>query len=140
MKLRTLAAITAAPVAVLAIAAAPASAAAHPRVYDFGHCTARGQDAQCITGGGNINRPASIWVNVHVSPDQKIDVYWDMVCSKGDSVSSRDGNFTVTSPVKSRLLPQPGTREDSCSVSASVSLHAFGARGSITAWLTATKR
>ena len=133
-------AIAAAPLAALVLGAAPASATAAPHVYDIGHCTARGQDADCITGGGNINRPASIWVNVHVSPNQKIDVYWDMVCSKGDSVSSRDGNFTVTSPVKSRLLPQPGKREDSCSVTASVSLHTFGARGSITAWLTATKR
>ena len=66
----------------------------------------------------DINRPASIWVNVHVNPNQKIDVYWDMFCIKGDSSSSRDGNFTVTSPVKSRLLPQPGKREDSCSVTA----------------------
>jgi hypothetical protein len=79
-------------------------------------------------------------VNVHVNPDQKIDVYWDMFCTKGDSFSSRDGNFTVTSPVKSRLLPQPGKREDSCSVTADVSLHTFGGRGAITAWLTATKR
>ena len=42
--------------------------------------------------------------------------------------------------MKSRLLPQPGKREDSCSVTADVSLHTFGGRGAITAWLTATKR
>ncbi len=39
-----------------------------------------------------------------------------------------------------RRQPQPGTREDSCSATADMSLHTFGGRGAITAWLTATQR
>jgi hypothetical protein len=87
-----------------------------------------------------VNRPSRIWVNVHASPDQKVDVYWDMSCSKGLSVNSNDGNFTATTPSKARKLPMPAKREGSCWVTANVSLHAFGNKGSIVAWLTATKR
>lgn len=124
----------------LAAPAATAQASTAPKVYDIGHCTATGQDAECITGGGNISRPAQIWVNVHASPNQKVDVYWDMVCSKGYSASSRDGNFTAMTPIKSHRLPLPMKNPSSCIATASVSLHTFGAKGSITAWLTATKR
>lgn len=83
-------AIAAGPLATLALTA-PASAAAHARVYDIGHCTAAGTDAECTTGGGQINRPARI-------------------------------------------------REGTCYVTASASLHTFGGKGSIVAWLTAIKR
>lgn len=124
----------------LTIPAATAQASTSSTVYDIGHCTATGQDAQCLTGGGNIGRPAAIWVNVHAKPNQKVDVFWDMVCSKGFSGSSRDGNFTAMTPIKSHRLPLPMKNPSSCLASASVSLHTFGAKGSITAWLTATKR
>ena len=133
-------ALTAGPLAALVFAAVPASAAASPHVYHIGHCTAVGQDADCMTGGGDVNRPASIWVQVKASPDQKLDVSWWMDCFKGDSFSSRDGDYTVTTPVKRRLLPQPGKREGSCSVTVDVSLDTYDASGSIGAWLTATKR
>jgi hypothetical protein len=132
-------AIAAGPLAALTLAA-PASAAAHTRVYDIGHCRATGTDAECTTGGGQINRPARIWLNAHASPDQKVDVYWSMDCFKGLSSSSNDGNFTARTPIKAHRLPQPGRREGTCYVTASVSLHTLGGKGSILAWLTATKR
>ena len=133
-------ALAASPLAALVLTAVPASAATSPHVYDIGHCTAQGQDAECFTGGGQVNRPADIWVNVHANPDQKVDVYWDIDCFKGLSSSSDDGNFTATTPVKSRLLPMPARNEGTCYVDADVSLHVLGASGSILAWLGATKR
>lgn len=133
-------ALAAAPLAALALTV-PASAATHARVLDIGHCTASGTDASCTTGGGQIKRPATIWVNVHASPDQKVDVYWAMSCDgKHFSVSSDDGNFTARSPVRSRRLRLPGRRPSECWVTATVDLHGFGARGKINGWLTATKR
>lgn len=79
-------------------------------------------------------------MNVHASPDQKVDVDWDMTCSKGLSASSNDGSFTARTPVKAHYLPMPARREGTCWVAADVSLHTLGGKGSITAWLTATKR
>jgi hypothetical protein len=124
----------------LAVPAATAQASTATKVYDIGHCTATGQDAYCFTGGGNINRPAQIWMNVHASPNQKVDVDWFVDCFKGTSDSSRDGSFTAMTPVTSRRLPLPDVDPSSCIANAGVSLHVFGAKGSITAWLTATKR
>ena len=64
-----------------------------------------------MTGGGQINRPAAVWVNVHADPDQKVDVYWWIDCFKGLSSSSDDGNFTAATPVKSYPLRLPARNE-----------------------------
>lgn len=123
-----------------AATAATAQASTAPEVHNIGSCRATGQNAECITGGGNISRPAQIWVYVHAVPDQKVDVYWYLDCFKGTALSSRDGNFTAMTPIRSHQLPLPDRNPSSCIATASVSLHTFGARGTVKVWLGATKR
>jgi hypothetical protein len=94
------------------------------RVYHAGSCTAEGDYAVCVASG-TATRPRYIYVHVASSPAQQVQVYWDVVCSKGDGAGSKSGSFTATAPVR-RLIRHPYSKPDSCDVAADAQLEDGG--------------
>ena len=115
-----------------------AGASANP-VKDIGHCTAQGSNASCDTSGGYAGHPAWVQVNVKANPNQKVDVYWDIFCNKGQSSSSNSGNFTARTPLHRKLL-LPVKNPDNCDITADVSFHSLYGKGMINAWITTQRR
>lgn len=130
---RIVLAAAAAAVAVLGIAPASASPAAHTR--QLGSCRARGDFAIC-DASGSVNHPLSLVVHVSASPNQHISGAWDVVCGKGTGAGSKSGSFSGRTPFK-RTLKMPYRRPDSCTVSADAQL---GRGGWVHVWLIAWKR
>jgi len=104
--------------ALLAATLSPASAAAGP--YHAGWCDASGDFAVCVAGGTAYD-PSIINVHVWATPNQKVDVFWDMVCSKGYGAGSSSGHFSGVTPLSHRI-PHPYAQPDNCSVAASAEL------------------
>jgi hypothetical protein len=130
-------AITLAAAGCLVALGTPAYAATHhARIYRFGHCSAQGDFATCVTNGGSINHPSKIWVNVSATPRQKVDdISWDAVCSKGLGDGSSSGQFSATTPVH-HLIHHPYRDPDNCIVTADGQL---SGGGHLHIWLSATK-
>jgi hypothetical protein len=114
----------------LPVAAAAATSAAHP--HRSGSCRAQGDFAVC-TASGNEWHPKSIHVHVSAVPGQKVDVAWDVVCSKGSGAGSKSGNFTARTSVN-RKIAHPYTQPGSCSVAATGQLDNGGNK--IHVWVT----
>jgi hypothetical protein len=131
---RSVLALAAAPLAaLLAVAPAWASSAAHTR--QVGSCRAQGDFAIC-SASGNVNHPLSLVVHVTSSPDQHISGAWDVVCGKGTGAGSKSGTLSGTTPFK-RTVKMPYRRPDSCTVSADAQL---GTGGKLHVWVIAWKR
>ncbi len=117
--------------AALLYAAGTAASAGTGHAYRAGSCTASGDYAVC-DASGTATRPDDIYMHVTSSPGQQVQVYWDVVCSKGDGAGSASGSFTATTTVR-RLIRHPYARPDSCDVAASAQL-ATG--GYLHAWIS----
>lgn len=102
--------------------AEPASAAADR----IGRCSARGDYATCVADGTASN-PSRIWVTVKARPAQRIDAYWNVVCSRGSGAGTRDGRFAGVAPIK-RAIRLPYSSPDDCTVAASAQLSGRGDR------------
>jgi hypothetical protein len=117
--------------AVLGIVA-PASASAAGRAYNAGRaCNAQGDFATCITSGGAFH-PVKIYVHVTASPNQSVQVFWNMVCSKGSGAGGKSGQFTARTTIR-RLIPHPYAHPTSCTIAADASLNRGGR---VRAWLS----
>lgn len=134
MKIKVLASIVSAPVLALSLMSASAAAAPQARARTFASCRAEGDYAICIASG-TAKRPLTIRVHVSTSPSQRVDVYWDMVCSKGLGAGGKQGHFSARAPI-SRVIPHPYRRPDSCTVATSAQL---ARNGRLHVWLTATR-
>jgi hypothetical protein len=117
--------------AVLLIAAGTASAAASGKAHRAGSCAASGDFAVCVASG-TATGPAGIYVHVASNPGQRVNVSWDMVCSKGDGAGSSSGRFSARTTVR-RLVHHPYAHPASCTVAASAQLNAGG---SLHVWIS----
>ena len=117
--------------ALLLLTAGAASGSPAGAVHHAGSCRGAGDYATCVASGTAYN-PRTIAVHVTSSPGQGVQVYWDMVCSKGDGAGSKSGHFTARTPLR-RTLRHPYVRPDSCDVSADAQL-ATGGR--LHVWIT----
>jgi hypothetical protein len=133
MNIMTKAAFVAAAAAgTVALPAAVASASTH---YPAGHCSAQGGYATCVESG-TAYHPRGIYAHVWASPAQRVDVFWNMVCSKGTGAGSSSGSFTASTTV-SRWIPHPYAHPDSCTIAVEGSLHRNGNK--ITVWTNYTR-
>lgn len=101
------------------------------RVRHIGSCRAVGDFAVCVASGNAI-RPHRIRSHTSASPNQRVDVTWSMVCSRGTGVGQRSGSFHGFTPVN-RILRHSFRHPDSCSVVAEAQL---AHSGHIHEWLT----
>ena len=115
-------AIVAGLLAALTALAEPALAA----VIIVDRAIARG-DYAVATAGGSVDRPRRLWVKVGARPNQRVDVSWVTVCSRGFGAGSRDGSFSGVTPLRRRIA-MPYRRPDDCTVSASAQLSGRGRR------------
>ena len=124
-------ALTAAALAVVigTLSATPASAG----TITFAKKTGRGQYAVAVASG-TVNHPHKLFVKVTASPNQRVYVAWNDVCSHGLSAGTKSGHFTATTPVR-RSISHPYSLPDNCTVAASGQLRAGGNR--ITVFLQA---
>ena len=106
--------------ALLLSALTPASAAPAAGPDHAGYCSASGDYAICAASG-TAYRPSIINVHVYATPNQKVDVYWNMVCSKGEGAGSSSGHFSGVTPLSHRA-PHPYAQPDNCIVAASAGL------------------
>jgi hypothetical protein len=96
------------------------------RIVRVDRAVARGDYAIAVAGG-DVDRPRRIWVRVKADPNQRVDVSWTVVCSRGYGAGSRDGDFSAVTPF-TRRLAMPYRRPDGCTVSAAASLSGRGNR------------
>jgi hypothetical protein len=101
---------------------APASAASQSSAgpYHAGWCSAHGDFADCVAEG-TAYRPKVIEVRTYATPNQRVTVFWDMVCSQGVGAGSSSGHFSGRTSLI-RKLRQPYRQPDNCSVAASAEL------------------
>jgi hypothetical protein len=118
--MRTLRPLTAAFALMLTLMAEPAIA----DIVVVDRATARG-DYAVATASGTVDNPRRLWVKVKARPNQRVDVYWLTVCSKGYGAGSKDGDFSGLTPLRKRI-GMPYRRPDSCTVSASAQLSGRG--------------
>jgi hypothetical protein len=119
---------------VAAFTAARASAA---KVYQVGSCSASGELAGCSVQA-DPRHPVSIVLHVRATPRQKVDVIWDVLCSKGSGSADRSATYTARTPVN-HSLPQGFSRPDDCLISANANAHNTLAMLHIKAWVTYQK-
>jgi hypothetical protein len=143
--LRNVLGASAAVVSVASITAAfclPASASTRP-VHRAGSCSASGGDfVDCSFDAGSRYRPGTYHLKVTASPNQAVDVFWDISCDKGTAplfvqFGDRSGSFTQATPFR-RILPHPLFHPAHCDAFVDVSLSGFSG-GSVHASLTYTR-
>jgi hypothetical protein len=84
-------------------------------------------DYAVAVASGNVDRPRRLWVEVRARPNQRVDVDWVTVCSRGSGAGSRDGSFSGITPIRRRIR-MSYRRPDGCTVSASAQLSGPGRR------------
>lgn len=82
-------------------------------------------DYATLVVSGSVRKPAFVEALVFVSPDQRVDVNWTMVCSKAFGAASKSGSF-ATYDAMDASLKMPFKRPDECTVSAAASLLGSG--------------
>jgi hypothetical protein len=94
------------------------------RGRQIGRETSAGDYATAVASG-NATSPKRMWVRVEASPEQGVDVFWSMVCSRGFGAGSKDGEFSGQTPLQ-RAVGFPMQDPDDCTLSASAQLSGSG--------------
>lgn len=110
---RTLAALGTMAALLMVPVSARASASA---LHTFGTCTGHGQYAVCVASG-TLYKPVNLYVYAYARPNQRLPVYWSVVCAKGLSAGSRSGSFSVTTPGR-HLVSHPYNHPNYCILAA----------------------
>jgi hypothetical protein len=84
-----------------------------------------------------VKNPKRIRVRVVTSPSQKASLTWTILCSKGFSASTKDGQLNVTAPYTKTISHPMLSKASSCIVSANSQLDDSG---KVTISILATKR
>jgi hypothetical protein len=87
-------------------------------------------DYAAALASGTVKRPYTIKIVATASPDQQIDVTWDVVCVKtgaggGIGSGSKSGSYSDFSG-PAHVITLPMASPDSCTVGASASLNGLG--------------
>jgi hypothetical protein len=94
---------------------------AEARVVVVDRASARGDFAIAVASG-NVDSPNALFVKVKSRPTgQRVDVFWNVVCSRGSGAGSRDGDFSGQTSIR-RQVRMPYANPDSCTFAASAQL------------------